>query len=420
MKVLGVVTEYNPFHNGHRYHIEKSREITGCHRGVGVMSGHFLQRGEPALLNKWQRAEMAVMGGVDLMLEIPTVYACATAEFFSYGSLQLLNKTGIVTDLAFGSEHGELTALQRIAKVLVADPELYRRHLKEALGKGLLFPTARAEALGRYLSETEGLGAEDLHRLKGILKSPNNILAIEYLKALLRTKSSIRPHTLTRVGAGYHDRGIEGSIASATAIREHLAAGGPLNELQQVLPTASWQQLAEAVDSGGAPVFSRHFEKVLLALIRRSRPSELKRLFDVTEGIENRILTAARQNTSLTELLEAVKTRRYTYTRIQRILIHLMLDLAKEDLRDFNRQGGPQYLRVLAFNERGRELLSLMKKRGRLPIVTNLKNYRPQNPAAEKMLEFDLRATDLYRLGLPEPKALPYGAEYKNRPRYVK
>ncbi|NBG89115.1 nucleotidyltransferase [Isachenkonia alkalipeptolytica] len=418
MKVLGVVTEYNPFHNGHQYHIKKSKEISACDATIAVMSGHFLQRGEPALLDKWRRAEMAVHSGVDLVLEIPTVYACATAEFFSYGGIQLLNAAGIVTDLSFGSEHGALPLLQRIAEVLVTSPPTYERYLRAALSRGLLFPVARSEALALYLKERDGAEHREARELEKVLKSPNNILAIEYLKTLRRTNSAITPHTLQRISAPYHDRRIQGSIASATGIREHLASGKEAGALAGVLPGASLTLLNDAIQEGSAPVFSRHFEDLLLGLLRRSTPKDLQRFFDVTEGIENRLWTEGKKSASLKELLENVKTKRYTYTRIQRILMHLLLDLNKEDLFSYNRTGGPKYLRVLAFNHRGRGLLKKMQKQCTLPIITNLKHYQPQNPLEKSMLEYDLRGTDLFTLGMPDPQRKTYALEYKKRPHY--
>ncbi len=420
MKVLGVVTEYNPFHNGHKYHIEKSKEITGCDATVAVMSGHFLQRGEPALLDKWRRAEMAVHSGVDLVLEIPTVYACATAEFFSYGSLQLLKGTGIVTDLSFGSEHGELPLLQKIAAILVQSPKQYEKYLKIALDRGSLFPAARSEALALYIKETTEIDKRESDELEKVLKSPNNILAIEYLKTLIRTKSSIKPHTFPRVNASYHDREIRGSIASATAIREHLLSGKSMDSLAGVLPQASYNLLASAIKEGTAPIFLHHFRDVLLGLLRRSSPRDLQSIFDVGEGIENRILDGGKKSTSVEALLENVKTKRYTYTRIQRILMHLLLNLSKEDLLSYNQSGGPKYLRVLAFNDRGRSLLKRMKKQSTLPIITNLKHYQPENPLEKSMLEYDLRGTDLFTLGMTDPDINTYHLEYKKRPHYVK
>ncbi len=420
MKVLGVITEYNPFHNGHKYHLEKSKEITGCDATVAVMSGHFLQRGEPALLDKWRRGEMAVHSGVDLVLEIPTVYACSTAEFFSYGSIQLLNATGIVTDLSFGSEHGSLALLKKIAGVLAESPLAYEALLKQSLTKGSPFPVARSEALSSFMNRRGSENREDSQALEQVLKSPNNILAIEYLKTLIKTESPITPHTLKRISAGYHDRKIRGSIASATGIREHLAAGKSPDDLSGVLPEASFSLLSSAMGEGVAPVFSGHFEQLLLGLLRRSTPGDLRRIFDVTEGIEHRLWDQGKKSPSLGALLENVKTKRYTYTRIQRILMHLLLDLSKEDLLSFNREKGPKYLRVLAFNDRGRSLLKKIQRKSTLPIITNLKHYVPQSPLAESMLAFDLKGTDLYTLGMPGSHLKTYALEYKKRPCYVK
>lgn len=419
MKVLGVVTEYNPFHNGHKYHIEKSKEITGCEATIAVMSGHFLQRGEPALLDKWRRGEMAVHSGVDLVIEIPTVYACSTAEFFSYGSLQLLNGTGIVTDLSFGSEHGELPLLQHIAEILVKSPKKYEDDLKEFLNKGCLFPVARGKSLERYIKEERRFDGEKTGELEKVLKSPNNILAIEYLKNIIRTESPIKPHTIQRISASYHDRSIQGSIASATAIREHLRSGKDIGILAGVLPGASYNLLESAIREGTAPIFTHHFQDIILGLLRRSTPRDLLNVFDVGEGLENRLIAGGKQSSSLEELLDNVKTKRYTYTRIQRTLMHLLLNLPREDLLRYNQSGGPKYLRVLAFNDRGRSLLKQMKKRSTLPVITNLKHYRPESPLEKSMLEYDLRGTDLFTLGMTSPTVKTYNMEYKKRPHYV-
>lgn len=420
MKVLGVVTEYNPFHNGHKYHIEKSKEITGCQATIAVMSGHFLQRGEPALLDKWRRGEMAIHSGVDLVIEIPTVYACSTAEFFSYGSLQLLNGTGIVTDLSFGSEHGELPLLQHIAEILVKSPKKYEHYLKTALDKGCLFPVARSKALGLYINEEKSFDQARAGELEKVLKSPNNILAIEYLKNIIRTKSPIKPHTIQRISASYHDRSIQGSIASATAIREHLRSGKDIGILAGVLPGASYNLLESAIREGAAPIFTHHFQDILLALLRRSAPRDLQSIFDVKEGIENRLYEGGKRSSSMEELLESVKTKRYTYTRIQRILMHLLLDLRREDLLRYNQKGGPKYLRILAFNDRGRSLLKKMKKESTLPIITNLKHYQPESPLEKSMLEYDLRATDLFTLAMTNSGVKTHDLEYKKRPHYIK
>ena len=419
MKVLGVVTEYNPFHNGHKYHIEKSKKITNCDTTIAVMSGHFLQRGEPALLDKWTRGEMALHSGVDLVIEIPTVYACATAEFFSYGSLKLLEATGMVTDISFGSEHGDLPLLQEIAEVLVESPKEFESYLQVSLEKGNLFPVARSEALSHYIKKHKSLKDHEVLVLERVLKSPNNILAIEYLKSLIRSKSAIKPHTIQRISAPYHDRNIRGSIASATAIREHLLHKKDRGSLTPVLPEASYKLLTSAMDEDKGPVFIRDFQDILLALLRRSSPKDLRRIFDVTEGLENRLIHGAMTSVSLEELLQKVKTKRYTYTRIQRILMHLLLNIEKKELLSYNEKGGPKYIRVLAFNDRGRVLLRRMKKESSLPVITNLKHYHPQDSLAKSMMACDLRAGSLFTLAMGNAKIKTQNQEYQNRPRYV-
>ncbi|WP_026475960.1 nucleotidyltransferase [Alkaliphilus transvaalensis] len=400
MKVLGLITEYNPFHNGHLYHLQESLKVSNATHSIAVMSGNFLQRGEPALLHKWARAKMAVSAGVDLVLEIPTLYACATAEHFAYGSVKLLDETGIVDALCFGSEEGNLKGLQLISDVLVYSPEAFKCYLQSYLQQGLSFPVARENALKDYFNKAGNFSEEETRQLHSIIKNPNNILSIEYLKALKRINSKILPHTILRVKAGYHSTDISSNIASATAIREHLKRKVPLEELMGVIPVSTYSVLRDSFKDAIGPIFSHQYQQSIMTLIRRSSLDDLRNIPDVNEGLENRIKECGLTSNDYGELLENIKSKRYTLTRIQRILMHLLLNISKSDFDKIHQQGGPQYIRVLAFNDKGRELLRLMKDKARLPVINKLSHYIPQNEAATKMLEIDVRATDLYHLGV--------------------
>jgi len=414
VKVLGLVTEYNPFHNGHHYHVEKSAELSGCDYTVAVMSGHFLQRGEPALFDKWLRGKMAVHGGVDLVIEIPTPYSCSTAEFFAYGAVQLLNGTGVVTDLVFGSEAGKIDDLRLIGELLSDPPKSLENRIKTEMKHGLLYPVARRIALEDHFSQSAKRKA-----LGELLRNPNNILGIEYMKALHQTRSSIRGHTIQRVQSRYHDKTFHENIASATAIRHHMETGSPLKELRSVVPATTYTAILEGIELGLGPVSISSFEQILLALLRRTTGEELSLFFDVEQGLENRILKSANRCSSIEALLSEVKSKRYTYTRLQRILMHVLLDLKKTDYTLFQEQGGPQYLRLLAFNHKGRELLKIMKKKADLPVITNFGKFTPRNGAQRRMLEIDARSSRLYVLGMPNKEALHPNCEYYVTP-YVK
>ncbi|AOY77357.1 nucleotidyltransferase [Clostridium formicaceticum] len=400
MKVLGLITEYNPFHNGHLYHLNASKELTGCTHAVAIMSGNFLQRGEPALVHKWDRAKMAVQAGVDLVIELPTPYACATAELFAFGSISLLHAMGVVDALCFGSEYGEISLLKVIANVLFLSPPKFKIFLKNHLKKGLSFPSARTKALADYfnLDDDCNLKTSDLEVIEMIMNSPNNILAIEYMKMLKKLNASILPYTIPRIKAAYHSTKLEGSIVSATAIREHFYRKNHLQELKGTMPPSSLNILEEAFEKKLAPIFKEDFEKVILTLLRRESKESLSHYFDIREGLENKIFQCSHHCNSLTNLYHCVKSKRYTQTRFQRICMHVLLNLKKKDIIDFTSSGGPQYLRVLALNNKGREILKACKLKATLPIINKINQYVPSNEIAKKMLEIDIRATNLYAL----------------------
>ena len=420
MKVLGLVTEYNPFHNGHLYHLEESKKVTGASHSVAVMSGNFLQRGEPTLIHKWGRAEMAVASGVDLVIELPTIYASATAELFAFGAVKLLDMLGIVDCLCFGSEVGDVHYLKLIANLLVESPDLLNLYLREELKLGLTFPDARSRALIKYLGESSSLSKEELDMLTSLIKSPNNILSIEYLKSLIRLNSKIAPYTILRRKAAYHSTELFTDIASATAIREHLRNEKPYDLLKNVMPLTAFNILDRYRNENITPIFSYHFEDMLLSIIRRETPSSLTKYFDVNEGLEHKIYQCSQASQSLRQLYECIKSKRYTLTRVQRIAMHILLNITKKEIEFFNEAGGPQYIRVLAFNEKGRELLKGIKGSSSLPIISKVPHFRPQTEAAKLMLDIDIRASNIYRLGIPNKTFSSRQLDYALSPIYVK
>lgn len=236
MKVVGLITEYNPFHNGHKYHLEASKEKASATHSIAVMSGNFLQRGEPALLDKWTRAKMAVDSGVDLVLELPTVFATQSAEYFAHGALSVLEDTNVVDSLCFGSELGDTELLKDIADVLVDEPLEFKNILKKHLNLGLSFPKARSLALKAFFEHAK---YSHFEKIEKIVESPNNILGIEYMKSLIKLKSKITPLTIKRVYSNYHDKDINSSIASATSIREHYFKNKNIKELSSVVPPST-------------------------------------------------------------------------------------------------------------------------------------------------------------------------------------
>jgi cytidyltransferase-like protein len=431
-RVVGTVVEYNPFHNGHLYHIQQAKQQADTDLCVCVMSGHFLQRGEPALVDKWIRAEMAVAGGVDLVLELPYVYAGQTAETFASGGVAMLQATGLVTHLAFGSETTDLALLAPIADMLITEPQDFQDDLKVHLDKGLPFPAARQQALLQYFSEhDECLPADAVQRLPKVLSRPNTILGLEYLKALRKMKSGIQPLPIQRLGADYHDPVLtDHAIASATAIRLNLQkAWQPpltwkkrrqmLSRISNYVPASTVKILNRAICMGKGPVLPEHFASLLQYALRRSTSEELADVGDVREGLEHRILTVSRTASSWTSILEHLKTKRFPRTTLQRILIQILLGYTQNDA--FMTQcHGPAYLRVLGFSQRGQDLLRMMKDTASLPVVHRLAVFERQlwssptahNAAALRMLDLDRLATDLFVLAYANPLQRNGGQDY--------
>lgn len=390
MRAVGLITEYNPFHNGHLHHLRESLRVSGCEVAVAVMSGHFLQRGEPALVDKWVRAEMALRAGVDVVLELPFPFACNSAQHFALGAVRTLEALSGVTDLCFGSECGDLETLRCCADLLLEREDEIRERTSALLRTGVNYPAARAEVF----AELTGEGADTL-------STPNNILGIEYLKALRVAGSTIIPHAIPRIGAGYHQTEAVGTIASATGIRRMLAAG---DEIEPFIPESVRPPLQGALESG------RHLHpdalhRLLVARILRGHES-LAGLYQVEPGIAARLYLSASESVSWDFLAERAKARHLTRTRVQRILCYILNESSAAEMDEFL-AAGPLYLRLLAASERGRAFLAATRKKRTLPVLANmsrggaaLKKCYGGNPEAlriaERMLEADLQASRNY------------------------
>jgi len=410
MIVTGIVAEYNPFHNGHRYLIDSVRQFYPDSAIICVMSGHFLQRGEPALVNKWARAEMAVASGADLVIELPLVFSVRSAYFFARSSLLLLSQTGVVTHLAFGSESGNCQELQTIAHLLADEPAEYRDQLKSYLGQGYSYPVARSHALRNWFSEYQ--------HLEHVLNQPNNILALEYLRVIKELQLNIEPIVIERRGSF---RSTELSpFASATAIRQSLLQDQDVTKLRAALPLPSSKILEREFQRGAGPVFDQDLSALILYRLRTLPLEELGKIYEITEGLEYRIKESAQRCSNLDQLRQSIKSKRYYMTKINRLLIYALLNITARQMETFD-ENGPLYHRLLAFSSRGQHLLQQMQRISNLPILSRGSQVKAAfdgkwGSAVKDMITQDIIATDVYTLALPNPSLRTGGLDFTASP----
>ena len=374
MKVCGIIVEFNPLHHGHVTHINETKAITKCDYVLGVMSGNFVQRGEPALCNKWHRTKMALLNGVDAVVEIPMQYVITGADYFARASVQLLNATGVVDSLCFGSESGNLEEITRCGEILAKEPEMYKNILREKLSQGLSFAVAKGAALAGCMGQDER---------EGLFTKPNNGLAMEYCKANSLMGNRLEIFTTHRVSGG----------VSATATRRGLRVGDTMEQnmpenVKDILQGAALARLDD---------FSSIFRYLLF-----SNPGKWQGL---EEGLGNRFLNMCGEYEKLSELIMGVKTKRFAHTRLQRTCLQFMLGVGKEDMRAYEAGGGMQYVRLLGFRKDAAKLVSRMVDKATLPVITHgraIDEIIWAGGLPGKMLQEELRAGDIYRLATGE------------------
>lgn len=397
MNLLGLVVEYNPFHNGHKYHLEKSKEITNATHTVAIMSGSFLQRGEPALFDKYTRAEIAVKNGVDLVIELPTLYACQSAEIFSHGAVATLNSLNCVNSLCFGSEEGNIDILQTISEILVKEPSDFKITLKNFLDEGIVFPVARSKALYEYIKNNHLLELSE-DELQQVLNSSNNILGIEYIKSLIKLNSSIKPYTITRIASKYNSTDIESNICSATAIRNSLKDNTDLKLIENVVPLHTFNEINHKINTNFNPVFDYMFYDLLSSTIIRD-VDNLTKYFEVNEGIENKIYSNVFTSKNLEELINSTKSKRYTMTKIKRTLNNILLGINRDDVIKVKDLDRVPYIRILAFNNKGREIIKKIKTSSDIEIITKFsKISHVDDPIFDTLIKYDLKSSNMYNL----------------------
>ncbi len=390
IRTLGIIAEYNPFHNGHMYHLQKAKEEAGAQYTICVMSGNFVQRGTTSIINKWKKAELALQNGIDLVIELPTIYSVSSAENFAQGAIKLLESLGIVDGISFGAETSDYGALNNIATILSDEPKVYKDLLNKELKKGLSFPKARENALMLYLNDNK--------RYVDILHSPNNILAIEYLKSLKKIKSTIQPIPVKREKVYYNDDKIVDDFASATAIRSMLK-NKQFGDIRKVVPDVTYEVLRKESELENIVLDLSSYEKELIYTLRKMTVKEIEDLPDVTEGLEHSIKNAVSMSNDINHILDVIKSKRYTQTRLQRILIYALLGITKKDVIA-SRKVNP-YIRVLGFNEKGRDLISRINKQNpKATVITSVKKFKTSNNSKvySRMLDIDIFSTDVYTI----------------------
>ncbi|WP_151733923.1 nucleotidyltransferase [Paenibacillus tengchongensis] len=405
MSTLGIIAEYNPLHNGHVHHFREAKSLSGADSVIVVMSGPFTQRGEPAAVSKRARTEMALHMGADLVIELPVAYAVQPAEWFAFGAVSLLAATGVVDSLCFGSEAGSLEQLRPLAQFLARENSRLREEIASRMALGVSFPAAYSGAAAQAW-EASFTGEEKPPDAAELLRQPNNSLGLHYLIALERLGSSMVPLTVPRTGAGFHAPLQPGSsIASATAIRRLLLEGG---SPAPYLPEYSLSILAREQAAGRGPVTLEAFRHPLRHTLLTRSAAELKSLHEMNEGLENRLLRifARLEPFTIEGLLQGLKSKRYTHTRLQRLLVHTLLNHTKEELTPQRLGQGPAYLRVLGFSAAGRQLLKQMKQRATLPVVTRPAQF--DHP----MLRLDLAAAGVYAAAFTDPQRQELLADY--------
>ncbi|MFV0363896.1 MAG: nucleotidyltransferase [Suipraeoptans sp.] len=404
MKITGLITEYNPFHTGHEYHIRKSKQITNADYIVVVMSGDFVQRGTPAIMSKHLRAKIALDAGADLILELPAYYSTSSAEGFAFGGVSLLENLNVIDNLCFGSETSDIIEMKKIASILNDEPDAYSEVIRQELSKGLSYPMARETALLRCLNGTYA---------KEIISKPNNILGVEYIKALLRLNSSITPYSIARIDSNYHDDHIGELYSSATALRNIILGSHNfddiLNQLSPFLPLTCFDLLKENYKKK-YPIEADDFSLLLKAKLLTLSKEELLTYSDINEDLANKILKQTNSFISFSKFCDLLKSKDLTYTRISRVLTHILLDM--KYISNAKKLGSP-YARVLGFKKDSQELLSEISKKSSIPIITKLGKTAELNSYSNLLLNQDIASSNLYESVVTNKFSTPFINEHQ-------
>ena len=386
MKTLGIIAEYNPFHNGHKYHIEKAKQITNSDFVIVIMSGSFTQQGNIAIYNKFDRAKVAINNGADLVIELPTIYANSSSVFFAKGAISLLNSLNIVDSLCFGSECGDIKILEKISNNIIANEKTIWDDISFNLKSGISFAKAREQSITKYLS-----GEEILEFSK-----PNNILAIEYLNNLSKCSSNIIPYTILREASDFKDTTIdyEKEFTSATSIRENIYNKENLAQLDKFVPL----DMKNIIDNI-SPTYNDNLLDILKFKIITSSSDQLANIQDVTEGLENRIISSVSNCSTYSELIHNIKSKRYQMSKIKRALNNIILNITKDEF-DLISNSNENYAHILAMSEEGKLLLSKLSQKSNTPVITSLNDKVLDNLSLiqQNMIKYDILSSNIHSI----------------------
>ncbi len=389
MKIVAIIAEYNPFHNGHAYHIQQAKKENNADYVIVVMSGNFTQRGIPAIMPKHLRTKMALSCGADLVLELPTSFACSSAPDFAKGAIVLLNYLGVVTTLSFGSECGDITLLERIVDLIHTESHQFSQLLKDSLREGIAYPKAFSTAFATCYPEEISL--------LSLLNTPNNLLGIEYIRAIRDSNSSIIPTTIKRKGSDYLEETLSSTMSSALAIRNVLLETGDLFSIKDQVPACAYEILQSEYKKS-FPVQLDNFSQLLSFQLRIYEESGYTRFLDVNETLSNRIRNHINEFRSFSQFCDLIKTREYTYARVCRCLLHIMLSITRTKHLAF--------ARMLGFRKESTPLLKQIKECSMLPLISKLSDanyYLCDNSRDDLALEifysqvYHIVVQDLYK-----------------------
>lgn len=408
MKTVGIIAEYNPFHNGHAYQLAKAKEITGADYCIVVMSGNFVQRGIPAMMDKSLRTKAALQSGADLVIELPVYYATSSAEYFASGAVALLDKLGVTDSICFGSECGNIQVLSHFAEALLHESDAFKAELKKQLKIGHSYPQARNNALA--------ITSPELTKHLNVLQTPNNILGIEYLKALKKRNSSIVPCTITRAGAGYHTKNLHAEYSSALAIRQSIILKKDLSFIKSQVPDSLYELLQQEYQKT-FPILPEDISPLLPYKLMMEQEKGFMEYLDIDNDFSDRINKFLSSYQDYTSFCEQLKSKNMTYTRVARNLLHILLNIYQEDMVDYCGEDYVYYARMLGFRKDATPLLSAIKENTSIPLFSKLADSHQYitSENGRKMMQKDIQANHIYSLLVHKKFRQEIHNEYKTQ-----